>query len=970
MALYRETATGFVQEWASNPGAGYTAITAQPTDTLANRVTWWRNVDKGAQTSSWHPSEYRTPQDPAEAVLSMAFSKDAAFFSADGAGTVTDNYLGGSCTVSVYRGGSDVTDSEGWTLTKVDEGCTSTLTKAGGVWTLTITSVPLLVTKSGYVRVTATRTGSTTQVRDWNWMKVQNGVDGTSAKVLTLSATGYLFRKAKSGVISPTQIDLTAQFGGALTGTATWETTPSVTLTGTGNARVLTSANFGANTSIKVRAYYVDGGVTYEDSVTIALAEEGADAITAVLANEAHTFPAGKDGTVSSYAGSGTEIRVYAGATLLDYDATGTANGTWKVTPATGTVGNGSNGASNITLGTYTASGTTPNRYLTVGAHAGVAAGVDLSSIDYTITGKSPNGTAFSLIKRQSFGKSKTGADGSNGTNGTDGTRGSRQILVTTADGVWADLTAWNGIVTQTGTTPVLSDLVTIAKTDGSVATSKFCTGNSASPGVWTMPNAYINGSLLVTGTVGANQIAAGSITTSKLAVGSGGNIVSNSGPVPGAETVDWAVGELYLPAGVTASLAAGAAGEYPIGGASIKATVAGTPTSTHYFGMKSADVISVVAGQKYEFSGYLTQTGCSTAVVYVEWLNNLGALISISWGPQTAAAPSNALANWPRSAAIATAPANAVSARLNVRGLANGTANPKVIATQLLFGKAGPNQTEFSDWSPAGVGTLIDGTGIKAGSITADRLVAGTITAASAVIANAAIETATIKDAAITTAKIGDLAVTAAKIADATITAAKIANATITDAKIANATITSAKIVSLSADKISAGTINAAVINVTNLRADEITVGTLVTEQIGSGAITAAGGVAGSGTTVAVNADYAFFTFSLPAVSYGRGNIAINWQILVSIDTATALKGEVRIYRAVGGGGYVVSRTYSIGYNYTNIGYDQKHLFTGVYFDSSKNSGALDYKIEVTNVSAASFSVVGRDAWYVEMKR
>jgi hypothetical protein len=56
MALYRENSTGFVQEHASNPGAGYTLISAQPTDTVTNRVNWWRDVDKGSFDSAWHPS--------------------------------------------------------------------------------------------------------------------------------------------------------------------------------------------------------------------------------------------------------------------------------------------------------------------------------------------------------------------------------------------------------------------------------------------------------------------------------------------------------------------------------------------------------------------------------------------------------------------------------------------------------------------------------------------------------------------------------------------------------------------------------------------------------------------------------------------------------------------------------------------------------------------------------------------------
>lgn len=62
---------------------------------------------------------------------------------------------------------------------------------------------------------------------------------------------------------------------------------------------------------------------------------------------------------------------------------------------------------------------------------------------------------------------------------------------------------------------------------------------------------------------------------------------------------------------------------------------------------------------------------------------------------------------------------------------------------------------------------TVIDGSNIKTGTVTADRMVAGTITAASGIIANAAITTANIVNAAITGAKIGDAEITSAKIAD-----------------------------------------------------------------------------------------------------------------------------------------------------------------------------------------------------------
>lgn len=56
MALYREDSTGFLCEFATHPGAGYTAVSAMPTDTLANRVNWYRTIDLHDLASDWHPS--------------------------------------------------------------------------------------------------------------------------------------------------------------------------------------------------------------------------------------------------------------------------------------------------------------------------------------------------------------------------------------------------------------------------------------------------------------------------------------------------------------------------------------------------------------------------------------------------------------------------------------------------------------------------------------------------------------------------------------------------------------------------------------------------------------------------------------------------------------------------------------------------------------------------------------------------
>lgn len=282
MALYRETATGFVQEYASNPGAGYTLISTMPTTSINARAEWWRDLDKWNQTSAWHPSLGSTAQDPNDNFLQIVFTNDSALVSSDANGNVTDGFIGATTQVRMMRGSQNVTLTEGWSfgLAKSPDVPAFTYTWTGtDVRTLQITGFPTDTT-SGYIRITATRTGSTTQVKDFKILKVIRGADGT------------------------------------------------------------------------------------------------------------------------------------------------------------------------------------------------------------------------------------------NGTNGSNGVRGSRQIVV---DGTsWSDAAAWNGIVAQTGTTPVLSDLVTIANAGAAFSASKFYTGG-AYDGDWVTPNAYINGNLLVTGTVGADKIVSGSITTTQL---------------------------------------------------------------------------------------------------------------------------------------------------------------------------------------------------------------------------------------------------------------------------------------------------------------------------------------------------------------------------------------------------------------------------------------------------------------------
>lgn len=164
----------------------------------------------------------------------------------------------------------------------------------------------------------------------------------------------------------------------------------------------ITPANGDGKTSYTVRLYDTASKTTLLDTMTIPVVFKGAsgvNAINVVLSNEADVLPASTDGTVSDYSGSGTIIRVFEGATELDYDGMGTANGKFNVTAS----------ATGITAGAKSESGLT-----CVFANASNMT-ADNATIVFTITGKTADGTSFSITKTQSFAKSRTGQKGDAG---------------------------------------------------------------------------------------------------------------------------------------------------------------------------------------------------------------------------------------------------------------------------------------------------------------------------------------------------------------------------------------------------------------------------------------------------------------------------------------------------------------------------------------------------------------------------
>lgn len=93
---------------------------------------------------------------------------------------------------------------------------------------------------------------------------------------------------------------------------------------------------------VQIREGGATGPIIARDQLTIFGLQKGTDAVTVILSNEAHAMPSSSQGVID-YAGSGTDIQVYVGATRAAYDDTFPyAANTFRVSSAVGT---------NVTLG-------------------------------------------------------------------------------------------------------------------------------------------------------------------------------------------------------------------------------------------------------------------------------------------------------------------------------------------------------------------------------------------------------------------------------------------------------------------------------------------------------------------------------------------------------------------------------------------------------------------------------------------
>ena len=266
-------------------------------------------------------------------------------------------------------------------------------------------------------RITAAAIGRkdthTIPAADWATAVIHSqygvGAAGSDAKAVKLTANKYAIAFAQDGTESDTLTFTAAPQG--LEGTGTYKFDVDAGSGFVEKQAASTTATYAMADSdeptsgdahvVKVTMY--DGGTAVAtDSVSVYGVQDGSDALTVIFPNEAHVLPASNAGAVSSYTGSGTDIRIYKGATLLTAATSGTTVNTFKATSSASSItASSSTGSVVSVLGT--------NDTLRYAAHSAMANSSDTASITYTITAYTAAGTT-TITKIQSFTKSKTGS--------------------------------------------------------------------------------------------------------------------------------------------------------------------------------------------------------------------------------------------------------------------------------------------------------------------------------------------------------------------------------------------------------------------------------------------------------------------------------------------------------------------------------------------------------------------------------
>lgn len=360
---------------------------------------------------------------PGLSAITVVLSNETAAVPSASDGS-SPSFAGTGFTVRVYEG-STLLDYDGsgltagkWAISLAGSSVTPGTASSTGTTPnryATVSTITAMSADQGAVTVTVTGrradNSSISVSATQNVFKAKAGAvgatgsAGAAAQYVVVTAQQVFQYAANTSTASPTSITLTAALFGGLSGYS-WQYWNGSTWTAlaapAGNATYTlgpgpAQTEWGTAKALRVRCL---SGTAY-DELTIVKVYDGVDDVTVLLSNEMVAVPTNSAGGSPVLTGTGTVVKVYEGATLLDYDGVGTVAGTWNVTSA----------GTSVTPGTKASTGTTPNRYVTYPNITAIAA--DTGYTTYTISGTRRNGTTFSgVTKVQNYSKTRAGVDG------------------------------------------------------------------------------------------------------------------------------------------------------------------------------------------------------------------------------------------------------------------------------------------------------------------------------------------------------------------------------------------------------------------------------------------------------------------------------------------------------------------------------------------------------------------------------
>lgn len=698
-----------------------------------------------------------------------------------------------------------------------------------------------------------------------DWTDAYTGIAGTplpTPLALRLASSSLLFRVPETGNALPVSITLKAIRSGGLAGSAVWTSTPSVTLTGSGDTRVLQYADASAD-SIQITVTVTSGSDVYTDTQTIVKVYDGASQtpdftppptptgltvqaflLTLVANWDAPTFTegGGYDSTVV-YAAvvptSGPQPTfaqaVPVGSSSTTAFAYPTTTGTkvafWikhqskagvrSAAPAGGT--NGVQAQTGVINGVDLAPGLIDASKLADGSVT--AAKLAAAAVDNTklanglqtvriITGALPGTNVSNVIFRTDDGKLYKW-NGSTYTAATlagdiQGQLTDVQLAAIAAAKITGTLTTTQiGLNTiQTGnlaagsvtSATIAADTITASNIAANAITASELSANAVTAGKIAV--GAVTAGTIAAAAVTATQIAAGAITADKL-------LVTGRGPALNDDPGFYDSSAWSFFGGAIATINDGQVGNRvfrsPSGSLGQAQSIKSWP---------------IDPSKLYRVSAWARNVG-GNGVAYC------GLVLSDTNGTNI---PGNG-SFWYLAPAGIQPPA-AWTHYFGTIGPGGDLVTSSSARTMqvLILGNFG-GSTGYMEFQDLRVEEMVGSSLIVDGGITASKLAANSIAVGTAAIQTGAIVNAMIANAAIDSAKIADASITSAKIANATIVGADIASATITGANIASATIANANIADAAITNAKIGNLEVDSAKIANL--------TIGTGKIGNNAVT-----------------------------------------------------------------------------------------------------------------------------------